>query len=290
MSYLPNRVVERLREVVDLPDLIGTRYRLEREIGRGGMGVVYEVFDAQLERRVALKVLAAPNADNAAAERLLAEARVVAQLEHPGVIPLYDAGTLPDGRVYYTMKLVAGSHLNDYVRAAAPLSDRLRVFQKLCDAVAFAHSRGVVHRDLKPANVMVGPFGEVLVMDWGIGVAGTPRYRAPEQASGGDRPVGPAADVFSLGAILRTLLPADAPRPLRAVADRAMAEDPAQRYPDAGSLDREIGRFLDGRAVEAYHESALERGARFYRKNQPLLVLLLVYVVIRFVLFFWPRP
>ena len=278
MSFLPDRVFEHLREVADLPDLSGTRYTLIRELGRGGMGVVYEVFDQQLNRRVALKVLAVLGSD-----RLLDEARVVAQLEHPGVVPVFDAGQLPDNRFYYTMKLVEGARLDEYAQGDASLSDRLRTFQKICEAVAFAHSRAVLHRDLKPANIMVGSFGEVLVMDWGIDVAGTPRYRAPEQA------IGPAADIYSLGAVLRSLLPERPPPALAAVVRKATAQDPALRYPDALSLNLEIGRFLDGFAVEAYHESALERATRFYRRNQPLLVLLLIYVVVRFVLFFWSR-
>jgi len=286
VSFLPDRVFEHLREVADLPDLSGTRYTLIRELGRGGIGVVYEVFDQQLNRRAALKVLAAPEQS---ADRLLDEARVVAQLEHPGVVPLFDAGRLPDDRVYYTMKLVEGARLDEYAQGHASLSDRLRIFQKICDAVAFAHSRGVLHRDLKPANIMVGSFGEVVVMDWGIGVAGTPRYRAPEQSAGVAESIGPTADIYSLGAVLLSLLPNPAPLPLGAVVQKAMAQDPAQRYPDARSLNLEIGRFLDGFAVQAYHETPLERAARFYRRNQPLLVLLLIYIVVRFVLFFWSR-
>jgi serine/threonine protein kinase len=286
VSFLPDRIFEHLRSVADLPDLSGTRYTLIRELGRGGIGVVYEVFDQQLNRRVALKVLAAPEQS---ADGLLDEARVVAQLEHPGVVPLFDAGRLPDDRVYYTMKLVEGARLDHYAQGDASLSDRLRIFQKICDAVAFAHSRNVLHRDLKPANIMVGSFGEVVVMDWGIGVAGTPRYRAPEQAAGVGESIGPAADIYSLGAVLRSLLPNPPPLPLRAVVQKAMAQDPLQRYPDARSLNLEVGRFLDGFAVEAYRETSLERATRFYRRNQPLLVLLLIYIVVRFVLFFWSR-
>ena len=284
MTPLSDRVLERLRETAAQPDLSGTRYRLEDLLGRGGMGAVYAAVDDELQRRVALKVLTVSDDP----EELLAEARLAAQLEHPGIIPLYDAGRLPDGRAYYTMKLVDGVHLDEYTRRTSSLSDRLRVFQKLCDAVAFAHSRGVVHRDLKPANVMVGRFGEVLVMDWGTGVAGTPKYRAPEQAGETAHPVGPAADVHALGVILRTLLPENPPRPLLAVVERATAVDPAARYPDAGLLNLEIQRFLDFGTVEAYRESGLERAARFYRSNQPLLILFLVYVVVRFALFLWP--
>jgi serine/threonine protein kinase len=283
MTSLSDRVVTRLRAVADEPDLSGTRYTLKRVVGRGGMGSVYGVFDAVLERDVALKVLTA----DVPAERVHAEARVVAQLEHPGIVPVYDTGTLADGRGYYTMKLVRGVHLDAFISETPSLSDRLRLFQMLCDAVAFAHSRGAVHRDLKPANVMVGPFGDVLVMDWGIGVAGTASYSAPEQGEPG-RAVGPAADVHALGVILRALVPPGC-RPLAAVVDRATAPEPSARYADARALHREITRYLDSESVEAYRESRVERIQRFYRANQPLLMLLLVYIVVRFALFLW-RP
>jgi serine/threonine protein kinase len=106
--------------------------------------------------------------DGDLAERMMREAHIVAQLEHPGIVPIHDLGTLPDGRVFYAMKYVQGRTLDQYVRAGRPLPDLLRVFQRVCEAVAFAHSFGVIHRDLKPENVMVGAFGEVLVMDWGV--------------------------------------------------------------------------------------------------------------------------
>src|SRR5258707_7193915 len=242
MRFLSNAALERLRDGAEAPDLAGTRYRLLDRIARGGMGVVYAAEDENLQRRVALKVLDVPGSEGDLANRLIREARVLAALEHPGIVPVHDVGTLADGRVFYTMKFVEGRRLDKHIESVISIPDRLRLFLRICDAVAFAHSRGVVHRDLKPANVMVGPFGEVLVMDWGIGVAGTPRDRAPEQGSGGGRPVGPAAGEFSLGAILRTLLPADAPRPLRAVADPALCEDSAQPYSGGASLAREIRR------------------------------------------------
>ena len=168
MKFLSDKVVERLREGADGPDLSGTRYRLLEQVARGGMGVVYAVQDEMLDRRVALKVLDAPNPDGDLARRLNREARVLARLEHPGVVPVHDVGTLADGRVFYVMKFVEGQRLDRYVESLASLPDRLRLFLRICDSVAFAHSRGVLHRDLKPANVMVGPFGEVLVLDWGL--------------------------------------------------------------------------------------------------------------------------
>ncbi len=168
MKFLSDKALERLRAGTDEPDLAGTRYRLLERVARGGMGVVYAAEDEKLERRVALKVLDVPGTDGELANRLMREARVLAKLEHPGIVPVHDVGTLADGRVFYTMKFVEGQRLDKHVESLTSVSDRLRVFLRICDAVAFAHARGVLHRDLKPANIMVGPFGEVLVMDWGL--------------------------------------------------------------------------------------------------------------------------
>jgi serine/threonine protein kinase len=132
------------------------------------MGVVYAAEDEKLERRVALKVLDVPGTDGDLATRLMREARVLARLEHPGIVPVHDVGTLADGRVFYTMKFVEGQRLDKFIEGVESVQDRLRLFLRICEAVAFAHARGVLHRDLKPANIMVGPFGEVLVMDWGL--------------------------------------------------------------------------------------------------------------------------
>ena len=168
MKSLSDKVVQRLRENTDVPDLSGTRYRLLEHVARGGMGVVYAAHDEALDRRIALKVLDAPDADGGLAKRLNREARVLARLEHPGIVPVHDVGTLADGRVFYTMKFVQGQRLDKHIESVASLADRLRIFLRICDGMAFAHARGVLHRDLKPANIMVGAFGEVLVMDWGL--------------------------------------------------------------------------------------------------------------------------
>ncbi len=168
MKFLSDRAVERLRQSADMPDLSGTRYQLLERVARGGMGVVYAALDETLDRRVALKVLDVPVTDGDLARRLNREARVLARLEHPGIVPVHDVGTLADGRVFYAMKFVEGQRLDQHIEAVTSLPDRLRLFLRICDAVAFAHARGVLHRDLKPANVMVGAFGEVLVMDWGL--------------------------------------------------------------------------------------------------------------------------
>ena len=168
MKSLSDKAIERLRAGTDEPDLAGTRYRLLERVARGGMGVVYAAEDEKLERRVALKVLDVPGTNGDLANRLMREARVLARLEHPGIVPVHDVGTLADGRVFYTMKFVEGQRLDKFIEAVESVQDRLRLFLRICEAVAFAHARGVLHRDLKPANIMVGPFGEVLVMDWGL--------------------------------------------------------------------------------------------------------------------------
>lgn len=168
MKFLSDKAVERLREGTELPDLTGTRYRLLERVARGGMGVVYAAEDEKLQRRVALKVLDVASADGDLANRLIREALVLARLEHPGIVPVHDVGTLSDGRVFYTMKFVQGQRLDQYVETVRSATERLRLFLRICDAVAFAHAHGVLHRDLKPANIMVGSFGEVLVMDWGL--------------------------------------------------------------------------------------------------------------------------
>src|SRR6266436_8885191 len=190
MKFLSDSALERLREGAEAPDLGGTRYRLLERIARGGMGVVYAAEDENLQRRVALKVLDVPGSDGDLANRLIREARVLAALEHPGIVPVHDVGTLADGRVFYTMKFVEGRRLDKYIQSVISIPDRLRLFLRICDAVAFAHTRGVLHRDLKPANIMVGPFGEVLVMDWGLAKI------LREEVSRGAREDDPEATIF----------------------------------------------------------------------------------------------
>ena len=239
MSDISDPTLDHLRQVVESPDLSETRYELCRELDRGGMGVVYAALDRELHREVALKVLATAVADAESAARLRREAQIIAGLEHPGIVPVHDVGTLPDGRVFYAMKLVSGQRLDALVREGRPPAERLRVFLRVCEPVAFAHAHGVIHRDLKPENVMVGPFGEVLVMDWGVAkrlaeggevvssrssagalpsgatahgtILGTPAWMAPEQARGEVERIGTRTDVYALGGILYFLLTGRAP-------------------------------------------------------------------------------
>jgi len=235
MRWLSDDKLNHLRSVVSEPDFSATKYTFVKELGRGGMGAVCLAEDRELDRLVAIKVLNTPETTEDLRNRMVREAQIIARLEHPGIVPVHDVGTLPDGRIYYAMKYVRGSRLDEYAAQGAPLRDRLRKFQAVCDAVAFAHAHGVIHRDLKPQNVMVGPFGEVLVMDWGVAkltaapeslgvdaavvvadgtspttghgvVLGTPGYMAPEQATGDHHLIDARADVYAIGGILRDLV------------------------------------------------------------------------------------
>ena len=163
----------------DAPPVVVGRYRLGAELGRGGMGRVYSAFDEEIGREVAVKVLlpeAALTRDDL--DRFVLETRVTGQLEHPGIVPVYDVGVTEDGQVYLVMKKVEGRPLSRVV-ADDDLSQgrMLAAFVDVCDAVAFAHHRGVLHQDLKPDNILLGAFGEVLVVDWGLAYVFAPSER-----------------------------------------------------------------------------------------------------------------
>lgn len=168
MKWISDTKIDHLRALASQPDLSATKYKIVKELARGGMGTVYLAEDRELARQVAIKVLNPPVIDEDDRQRMLREAQVIARLEHPGIVPVHDVGMLDDGRIYYAMKYVRGRRLDEYVADRDSINDRLRKFQAVCDAVAFAHSHGVVHRDLKPQNIMIGAFGEVLVLDWGV--------------------------------------------------------------------------------------------------------------------------
>jgi len=245
--------LDRLSAMFQGPDVTGTRYQLISVLGRGGMGIVYLARDTVLEREVALKIVERPS-DEAN------EARILARLEHPGIVPVHDFGELPDGRLFYAMKRVRGDRLDRWMATERDLDQRLGVFLRVCETVAFAHAHGVIHLDLKPENVMVGEFGEVLVLDWGVAqlriadcglriqtdgaIVGTPDYMAPEQARG-DAAVDHRADVFALGAMLES-----------------------NREPGAGARDRAEGavagggRPLSGRPGARRRRQPLPRRAR----------------------------
>jgi serine/threonine protein kinase len=287
-QWLGDATLDHLRDVAEWPDL-GPRYEVKGRLGRGGMGAVFEAYDRALDRAVAVKVMDRPGW----------EAKVLAQLEHPGIVPVHDAGALPDGRTFYVMKRVRGARLNEALSDSVSTAQRLDLFRRICDAVAFAHAHGVFHRDLKPENIMLGPFGEVLVMDWGIAaraesaaenhvIAGTPGYMSPEQAAGAVA-ADARVDVFGLGALLAAILRPPVPRPLAAIADRARAQDPVARYPSVEALAKEIERFREGKPVDAYRENVTERLLRLYNRYQLPIILVLVYMIVRVILLLWLR-
>ncbi|MFO0850363.1 MAG: serine/threonine-protein kinase [Gemmataceae bacterium] len=225
------------------------RYQFGEEIARGGMGAVYRATDTALGREVAVKVV--QSGSDALARRFADEAHITGQLQHPNIPPVYDLGTLPDGRPFLAMKLIKGQTLDAMLKADGPGSGRwLPIFERICEAVGYAHAHGVIHRDLKPQNVMVGAFGEVQVMDWGLAkvlasggrqppvgadpeatapgtaivptrdadeatragsVLGTPAYMPPEQAIGAVDQIDARSDVFGLGAILCAVLTGQPP-------------------------------------------------------------------------------
>jgi serine/threonine protein kinase len=302
--------LHRLQTALEEPDLEGTRYRLIGQIGRGGMGSVYLAEDIELKRKVALKVMNLTDPTGETAKRMWKEARIVAQLEHPGIVPIHDVGVLPDDRIFYAMKYVQGSRLDEYRTKGPTQAEVLRLFQKICEAVAFANAHGVIHRDLKPENIMVGPFGEVLVMDWGVAkvlrnsdsaviahpesspksetdtqhgtIIGTQGYMSPEQARGEIDTLDQRTDVYSLGAILSFLLP-ETDKRLAAICKKAMAESPLDRYLDAEQLASDIAHFSDHQPISAYRENLIERALRWIDRNRLVVYLIVTYLILRFV-------
>lgn len=234
-------------------------YSLEGVVATGGMGAVLKAQDNNLARTVALKVmLNSAEASDQTIYSFVAEAQITGQLEHPNIVPLHDIGVAADGTIYYTMKLIEGRTLRDILKDIRegnvdtiqrfPIARLLTCFQKVCDGIAYAHSRRVVHRDLKPDNVMVGEFGEVLILDWGLAkvlpepgqadteeqggefsgplpggagsdvmatmagqVKGTPNYMAPEQAEGRVSDIDARSDIYALGGILYCILTTQPP-------------------------------------------------------------------------------
>jgi eukaryotic-like serine/threonine-protein kinase len=273
----------------------GPRYRILRSHARGGLGEVFLALDAELNRQVALKELQAYHAhDPDSQSRFVLEAELTGRLEHPGIVPVYGLGRHPDGRPYYAMRFIEGETLKAAIerfhgsgREDHEPRERQMAFQRLlgsliaaCNAVAYAHSRGVVHRDLKPENIMLGRFGETLVVDWGVAKAvsdpqrheadraasrpagedssltrpgaavGTPRYMSPEQALGNLDQVGPASDVYGLGATLYCLLVGHSPFP---DGDVAEVLDRVQRgiFPAPRRLRRTIDPVLEAICLKA---------------------------------------
>ena len=329
MKSLSDRVVARLQADMQRPDLRGTRYNLLRYVTCGGMGSLWLAEDTVLKRRVALKVLDLAVPADDLDVRLLREARILASLEHPGIVPVHDAGILADGRAFCCMKYVEGQTLAQHI-ATLNLADRLRLLERIAEPLDFAHARGFIHRDLKPENVMIGAFGEVLVMDWGLAkvgvtsleagrseiaiavqpthnsrltgqgsVLGTRGYMSPEQARG-DIDVDHRTDIFSLGAILTFMLTGSAPgelppasgrvpRPLRAICEKAMAADPTARYQSARDMTADITHYLNGEPVSAYPEGLLERSGRLFARHRTAVVLVAAYLIMRVLFILFAR-
>jgi tetratricopeptide (TPR) repeat protein len=235
----PHKIIE------EAPLTCAGRYAILCEIGRGGMGMVLEADDPELRRHLAIKVLLEEHQHDAAlVRRFLDEARICGQLQHPGIVPIHEIGRLPDGRPFFAMKLIQGQTLASLLQARCDPADDLprflNIFEQVCQTMAYAHAHGIIHRDLKPSNIMVGSFGEVQVMDWGLAkmlpivdgasraepasaarlaappgdsatslagtVLGTPGYMAPEQARGDSEQIDARCDVFGLGGLLCVIL------------------------------------------------------------------------------------
>ena len=328
------------------------RFRVLRFHAEGGLGAVYVARDEELGRDVAVKTIKDPYAyDLESRTRFLLEAEVTGGLEHPGVVPVYGLDRGGDDRPYYAMRLIKGESLKDalarFHRAdgddgrdpgerALELRKLLRRFVNVCNAVGYAHSRGVIHRDLKPANVMLGPYGETLVVHWGLAkvvgrsdhlaagagagkgegpaeatlrprpsdgptptrwAVGTPPYMSPEQAAADLDRIGPASDIYSLGATLYCLLTGKSPfagksdddvmrdvqrgefRPprqldpgidpaLEAICLRAMARRPEDRYPSCRALADDLDRWMADEPVRAWREPFARRARRWARRNR----------------------
>ncbi|MBM4091593.1 MAG: hypothetical protein FJ276_19520, partial [Planctomycetes bacterium] len=311
-------------------------YTIVRPIGRGGMGQVSVARDEPLEREVALKQLLEEAAENPKrCRRFVEEAEITGQLEHPGVVPVYALGIDRHNRPYYAMRYVQGKTLHQAIHehhaapSTATLRGLLRHVTMVCHTMAYAHARGIIHRDLKPSNIIVGEFGETLILDWGLarpvedrgapsstmgdladrrlagrgevttpgGPAGTPQYMSPEQAMGKSDELGPATDIYSLGAILYQILTgrpayqgtsssavlqqvkagppqtpsmvrAGVPRPLEAICLKAMARQPNDRYPSSATLGKDLDRWLDDEPVTAYREPVREWAVRWARRHK----------------------
>jgi WD40 repeat protein/serine/threonine protein kinase len=337
----------------------GDRYELREEVARGGMGVILKVWDKDLRRTLAMKAAFAGVPDEtdpislAQVTRFLEEAQITGQLDHPGIVPVHELGVDEEGRLFFTMRLIRGQTLDEVIRLARADKDgwsrarALDVMVRVCEAMAYAHSKGVIHRDIKPTNVMVGKFGEVYVMDWGLAkvigrpdlhgtrlnqsvallrtqvrtdraedisrtpnspyltlegtIVGTPPYMPPEQAEGRIDALDPRSDVYSVGALLYTLLtgrmpyvepdgraaaadvivrllagPPDrvdtvdrtAPPELVAICEKAMARRREERYENMVGMAEDIRAYVEGRVVRAHRTGAMAEFQKWVVRNK----------------------
>jgi formylglycine-generating enzyme required for sulfatase activity len=211
-------------------------YEVREVLGEGGVGIVYQAVQKSIDREVAIKMMkGGPGQDAKEKESFVSEAQVTGKLDHPNILPIHDLDTTADGQPFYTMKMVRGTPWSDVIGDKS-LAENLGILFDVCDAVSFAHCKGVVHRDLKPENVMLGEFGEVQLLDWGMGASvsedgdlldssstqaagGTPAYMAPEMVTGEEGTVGVHSDIYLLGAILYEIITGQPPHPGRRVLD-----------------------------------------------------------------------
>jgi WD40 repeat protein len=290
-------------------------YAIERELGRGGMGVVYLARSVALQRPCALKmILSGVHSGDAEVERFRTEAQAIARLQHPGIVQVFEVGEY-DGRPFMALEFCGGGSL-DAKLAEGPLKPReaALLVKALAEAVQAAHEANVLHRDLKPANVLLTEKGEPKVTDFGLAkkldeqgatrtgsVMGTPSYMPPEQAEG-KKDVGPAADVYALGAILYECLASrppfkaataldtilqvvseepvplrrlnrQAPADLETIAHKCLQKDPSKRYPTAQGLADDLGRYLKGEPIVARPVGAVERAVKWVRRNRAISAL-----------------
>jgi WD40 repeat protein len=319
-------------EPVALPSRVGD-YEILGELGRGGMGIVYKAWHARLRRAVALKVLLGGEyARDEYRARFRAEAEAVARLQHPNIVQVFDAGEwvanpLSPPVPFITLEYVDGGSLSGRLseKALAPAQAADWV-ATLARAVDYAHAQGIVHRDLKPSNVLLTGDGRLKLCDFGVAkqvtgsdlqtvgglLMGTPEYMAPEQADGGGRNAGPAADVYSLGAILYTMLTGrplfqsttvietldqvrtqepvpprrlrpSVPRDLETICLKCLRKDPRRRYPTAAALADDLDRFRSGRTIQARPAGWLERGWKWARRRPAVALLSAAVVVVTLV-------
>ena len=289
-----------------------TRHTVTRFLAEGGLGKVYVAQDDELQRAVVMKTLKEAEGENSEARyRFVQEAQVNSQLEHPNIVPIYQAGRGADGQPYYTMKYVRGQEYRELIQDyhqhrregnvdALELRRLLTLFISTCQAVSYAHNRGVVHRDLKPENVAVGEFGELMVLDWGLAkvldepdtetshaavtvadeidlgqtmqgrIMGTPGYMAPEQASGESDAIEPRTDVYSLGAMLFEILTGEAPHALLHNYDPNQIQRWNRRESHAGTAaDQESVSSLASQHSSGQHENTMKLLARVISDTVP---------------------
>ncbi len=299
-------------------------YEITRELARGGMGVVFLARQVSLNRKVALKmILAGQLADDIDVKRFYTEAEAAANLDHPGIVPIHEVGQ-HDGQHYFSMGFVEGQSLAQLL-ATGPLPprDAAALLAKVADAIEYAHSRGVIHRDLKPGNILLGPNGNPRVTDFGLAkkvagdsgltasgqIMGTPSFMPPEQAGGNRGDVGPAADVYSLGATLYAMvtgrppfqaatamdtviqvvgnepvaprrLNAGIPRDLETIVLKCLEKEPAKRYESAAALAGDLRRFLSGEPILARPVGPAERAWRWSKRNRLVASLLTIVAIL----------